>query len=185
VNLLNNAQAVVVEAAVDEAISRLGYLNTNSRSFLIQSVQDGNGIHPRSLCTAHRKNGEQLSRQELNALGLRPNAFMSRTALMEITDKGRAQPLIAHEKTLLRAYFTYSRWRSLWSDARNLEPLDIDISAASWCYDMLPPVCVRCSALDGTTVMPLDAHILPPSDCDCETANYAIQLRIDWLYDLR
>jgi hypothetical protein len=183
-DVLNSPKDVVVGLAVDEAIDRLGYLNESARPFLISAVQDGSGVHPRALCTAHRKEGEQLTRDELKALGLRANAFMSRQARAEITDKGLAEPLQAHEKTLLRAFFTFARWRSFRNDAVNLKNMDIDVGALSWKYSMLPPVCARCRSLDGETTMPLDAHILPPDDCECETANYGIHLRIDWYYGL-
>lgn len=183
-DLLNSSQETVVGLAVDEAIRRLGYLNQGARPFLIAAVQDGTGVHPRALCTAHRKDGEQLSKAELKAIGIRANGFMSRTAYDEITPQGLAEPLQAHEKTLLRAFFSFARWRSLWNDARNLKQMDISADAISWTYDMLPPVCDNCRAMDGEKVMPLEAHILPPETCECETSNYSIRMKIDWLHNL-
>ncbi len=183
-DVLNSSQETVVGLAVDEAIRRLAYLKENARPFLIAAVQDGAGIHPRALCTAHRKNGEQLSRIELKSIGIRANGFMSRAAFAEITPKGLVEPLAAHEKTLLRAFFTFSRWRSLWNDALNLKQMEISTDAISWTYDMLPPVCERCRTLNGEKVAPLEAHILPPEDCECETANYGLRMKIDWMADV-
>lgn len=183
-DILNSPRDVVIGLAVDESIRRLGLVSEAARPFLIDQVSKDSGIHPRALCTAHRKSGEQLSRAELKALGLRANAFMSRTALAEITDRGLEAPLAAHETTLLRAFFSYARWRSLWNNARGLEAVHIDTEAVSFQYDMLPPMCGCCAGLDGAKVAPRYAHILPPPECECTTANYSILMKIDWLHGI-
>lgn len=109
---------------------------------------------------------------------------MSRAALSEITEVGLRTPLAAHEKTLLRAYFSFARWRSLTAAATGLEAANINPEAVSYRYDMLSPVCDRCRSLKGELTTPETTHIVPPEDCLCETANYGIHLEINFLYDL-
>jgi hypothetical protein len=182
--ILDRPKAEVIELAVEEAIRRLGYLNQKAQPFLSRALQEEHGVHPRALSTAHRKEGEQITRDELKALGLRANAFMSRAALAEITEVGLRNPLTAHEKTLLRAYFSVARWRSLNAAATGLEAANINQAAVSYRYDMLPPVCDQCRSLNGDVTTPETAQILPPEDCLCETANYGIQMKIDFFHDL-
>lgn len=179
--ILNKPKAEVIEIAVDEAIDHLGLVKPSARPAIIAMVRDERGQHPRALCTAYRKKGEQLSKPELKAIGLRANAFMSRNAYNELTEAGLAAPLDAHLNTVLRAFFSFARWRSLWQSALSVKDIDISVDRLSFHYDMLPPVCPTCTALHGTKVMPIDAHILPPPDCECETANYGINMKINWL----
>ncbi len=181
-DILNKPKAEVLELAVDEAITRLGLVKPSARSSILTMVQDERGLHPRALCTEYRKDGEQLSKAELKAIGIRANGFMSRRAYGELTERGLSAPLDAHLTTVLRAFFSFARWRSLWNAALGVKDTDIPVEALSFHYDMLPPVCPACKALDGSKVMPLDAQILPAPACECETANYSICMKIDWLY---
>jgi hypothetical protein len=183
-NLLGCTKAQISEIAVDEAIRRLGFLHPSTRTAILTMMQDEQGQHPRSLCTAYRKMGEQISKEQLKAIGLRANAFMSREALADITEAGLENPLEAHVSTLLRSYFTVSRWRSFQS-ADELIRQGIAQEAILYKYDMLPPVCECCRKLDGEPTTPDTAHILPPEDCGCETANYSIQQRVDWFHNLK
>lgn len=178
---LSMAEHDVRRAAVDEAIARLNLITPDARSVVLTMLADGTGEHPRSLCTAYRKQGPQLSRDELKAAGMRSNAFMSREAFAELTAQGKLDPLKAHELTLLRAYFTVSRWRSLRTGREVASQLSVGPAAIQYNYDMLPPVCPTCKALDGTQVEPESAAVFPPDECQCVTANYAIQMRVDWL----
>ena len=116
---------------------------------------------------------------------MRANAFMSRSAFAEITEKGMGEPLAAHENTLLRAYFSFARWRSLMRNQHAVASAGIHADAVAYHYDMLLPTCPTCSELHGTSVTPTAAHILPPESCACETANYMITMRIDPFYGLR
>ena len=88
-DLLNSSREVVIGLAVDEAIRQLGRVSEAARPFLFDQVSQDSGIHPRTLCTLHRKSGEQLDRAELKAIGLRSNAFMSRVAKAERQPMGR------------------------------------------------------------------------------------------------
>lgn len=182
--ILNAGYEQLLQVAVDEAIERLGYVNGAARPALIDMLQDDRGLHPRALCTAHRKSGRLLTRDELRATGLRANAFMSHEALAEITAAGRANPLDAHMLTLLRAVFTVSRWRAIHRAEALVRDGVVKREALLFTYDMLPPVCPTCAELNGEALTPETAHILPPPDCACETANYGVRMRIDYLHDL-
>lgn len=182
-NLIECTKSQISDIAVDEAIRRLGLVHPAARSTILTMMQDEQGQHPRSLCTAYRKAGEQISKAELKAIGLRANAFMSRKALADLTDAGLRKPLEAHVDTLLRAYFTVSRWRSFQSQDE-LVRRGVAREAIRYTYSMLPPVCGYCRALDGEPTTPEKAQILPPKGCDCVTANYSILQRVDWLYGL-
>ncbi|MFT3790793.1 MAG: hypothetical protein QM741_06895 [Rudaea sp.] len=81
--------------AVRKAIAALGYIKASAETALIAMLQDIPVEHPKKICTAYRKEGEQLSRDEKQALGLRANAFMSRKAFDDLTDHGRDKPLEA------------------------------------------------------------------------------------------
>lgn len=183
-NIIHCTKEEVFAIAVDEAISRLGLVNEKARPALINMLHDDQGQHPRSLCTAYRKAGAQISKEELKAIGLRANAYMSREALAEITDAGREKPLEAHVDTLLRAYFTYARWRTFQSAEVAVKQGAVKREALLFKYDMLQPVCECCAKLNGEPTTPETAHIVPPETCKCVTANYSIPMRIDWFYDL-
>ena len=135
--------------------------------------------HPRSVATAYRKGGEQLSREEKKALGVRANAFMSRQAADELTDAGKARALTAHETTLLRAGFTENRFNRL--HAHDASPDSIMRYFDGFQYQTNATDCPFCKSVDGTVVQQEDAAILPSPECVCETANYSINRKIDWL----
>ncbi|OGN47380.1 MAG: hypothetical protein A3K57_04685 [Caulobacterales bacterium RIFOXYA1_FULL_67_7] len=183
IQVLNCTRDQITEIAVDEAIRRLGLLHPSARTAIMTMMKDDQGQHPRSLCTAYRKAGDQITKEELKAIGLRASAFMSREALADLTDIGLEKPLEAHVDTLLRSYFTVSRWRSFQA-TDELVRQGVSREAIVYKYSMLPPVCDCCNALNGEPTTPETAHILAPDDCECVTANYSIQQRIDWFYDL-
>lgn len=176
-NLLNATHDEILEIAVDEAIARLAYLTAAARPALMTMLQDDRGLHPRALCTAHRKAGHPLTRDELRAIGLRANAFMSQQAFAEITAAGRANSLDAHMLTLLRAVFTVSRWKTLRRADALVRDGVVKREALLFTYDMLPPVCPRCAELDGEGVTPETAHILPVPIGGLESDQHAVGAR--------
>ncbi len=137
--------------------------------------------HPRTTCTALRKDGEQLSKDEKKALGLRSNAFLSRFAFAQLTDKGLAEPLAAHETTLLRAVFTLSRFQTI----RRMESADLGKAfIGEYKIDVLNMECPSCKARDGTITTEPEQAVFPASDCICPTANYSLQPYVDWLREI-
>lgn len=172
------------EAAVQEAFDRLGLLEDAAKAVILDMLVRDTGDHPRATCTAYRKAGVQLTREELRAAGMRANAFMSREAFAQLTTKGKEDPLQAHSTTMLRAYFTTSRWRWVAFGDDAIAKLSVDPRAVHYVYDMLPPMCPHCKALDGTEVRPETALIYPAEECQCVTANYSILTRVDFLYGI-
>jgi hypothetical protein len=167
-------------AAAREAIQRLGLLKVAAESIIFH-LNDGQMVeHPRALCTAYRKDGEQLSNEQKKALGLRSNAFLSLKAFDELTDNGRADPLKAHETVLLRATFTLKRYRSIW----HARSMGLSSFRDEYKYDMTASDCPICKALDGTITKGDDALVFPPDGCVCDTANYTLQPYINWLADI-
>lgn len=164
--------------AAKEAVTRLGYLKPEAISAIVSLMKDGMAEHPRAIATAYRKGGDQLSVEEKKAAGIRANAFMSRRAFGDLSDKGKVNPLAAHEVTLLRAMFAENRFNRLTSHG-----LTVDLMRYfdGFKYDSLTRDCPFCGRVDGTVVKPEEVAILPAADCTCETANYMISPKIDWL----
>ncbi|RXR29161.1 hypothetical protein [Sphingobium fluviale] len=174
---LLTAENIRYEAA-HEAVMRLNYLTPDAIPTIISLMEGGMTDHPRAITTAYRKNGVQLSKEEKKALGVRANGFLSRKALDELTEVGRECPLVAHEKTLLRAMFSENRFKqaTLCKLSTNLsDHLD------GFKYSTLNPDCPFCRDVDGTVVRTEEVAILPHRDCICETANYLISAHFDWL----
>jgi hypothetical protein len=167
--------------AAQEAVTRLGCLKPYAIPTIMSLMKDGMVEHPRAIATAYRKDGDQLSRDEKKALGIRANAFMSRRAFEELSEKGRANPLAAHETTLLRAMFAENRFNRLTSHGL---PDDLARYVEGFKYDTLTRDCPFCSRVDGTVVPADEVAILPAADCQCETANYMISPKIDWLKNI-
>ena len=164
--------------AAREATSKLGLLKSEAMETIVSLMRGGMVEHPRAIATAYRKDGDQLTRDEKKAAGIRTNAFMSRRAYDDLTESGKARPLTAHEATLLRAMFTENRFAHSTSPGlsgslmRHFE---------GFRYDALSSDCPFCSRVNGTVVQPDEVAILPPADCQCETANYSVSPKLDWL----
>ena len=86
-------------------------------------------------------------------------------------------PLKAHETVLLRATFTLKRYQTI-LEARACK---IDSFRDEYKYDVLQLDCPKCRALDGTIINGADALIFPSDDCICDTANYSLQIYVDFL----
>lgn len=138
----------------DEAGRSLGYLKPDAVDMVVSFMGDELVVHPRETATGYRKRGEQIADDEKKALGIRKNAFMSRRALEDLTDKGRARPLDAHEVTTLRATFAMTRNRNI-RQANELGYDEFEISSTG------DGRCAACDALDGKVVKGADAPIFP------------------------
>ena len=167
---------------VEEAVVRLGLLRPEAVQTIELLLQDEMTEHPRAICTAHRKNGIQISPELKKELGIRANGFLSIKAFDELTAKGQSQPLAAHENTLLRATFSLMRYRRVRQESQlrdQLGPCFIGFK-----YDVLEMDCRACVALDGSLTTASSAAILPLKDCVCVTANYSLQPKFDWAADV-
>lgn len=170
------ASTIHREAAL-EAVTTLDLLTSEALPVLEEQLRLGSTQHPRALATAHRKEGEQLSREEKKAAGIRANAFMSRRAFNELTERGRGAPLDAHEITLLRASFTVNRHRRVSTPV----PPAAASSFVGYRYSTIGRDCPFCSRMDGRVVGPEELAVLPSLECSCPTANYGIDQHYDWL----
>ena len=176
-------QQTIRKRAAHEAVERLGLLRPEAAETIIDLLSNFQGEHPRSACAAYRKTGEQLSDDEKRAIGIRSNAYLSRAALAEISEKGMEDPIRAHETTLLRASFVILRHRNAQSSARMMVdhpdyPVEIQ-------YDVFhPDACPICASLDRTPV-PRDWGLFAPVGCTCVTAPYGLRSEVDFLAPLR
>ncbi|WP_395642772.1 hypothetical protein [Rudaea sp.] len=163
--------------AVREAVLTLGYLIPSAEASIVALLQVAPVEHPRAVCTRYRKTGEQLSRDEKRALGLRSNAFLSRQAFNELTPRGRSVPLQAHEVTLLRAEFTRGRRRvistNIPADVRGFEYFKHDPSNGKC------PACQRLKAMGR--VQASQVQIMPPVDCAMDACNLCVSFRVDFM----
>lgn len=173
------ASTIQMEAA-REAVMQLGLIKPEAIPAFVSLMRGGMVEHPRSVTTAYRKEGEQLSRDEKKVAGIRANAFMSRQAFDELSDAGKAIPLTAHETTLLRAVFTENRFR------RIAEPIPDSVAEnfVGFKYDTLTNDCPFCRRVNGTIVQAAEVAVLPSSECVCPTANYTVGMSFDWLKNI-
>ena len=161
----------------EEAGRSLGYLTPDAIDTVVFLMGDELVVHPRETATGYRKGGEQINDDEKKALGIRKNAFMSRRALEDLTEKGLTRPLDAHEVTTLRATFAMSRTRNI-AQANELGYDEFKVSSS------LDGRCAACDALEGKIFRGADAPIFPPLGCECETGRYVLQVQIDFLAGL-
>jgi hypothetical protein len=160
-----------------EAIDSLGYLLPSALPSILALMQDAMIDHPKKICTRYRGTGPQLSRDEKRVVGVRANAFLSRQAFDELTERGKTIPLQAHELTLLRAEFTRCR-KSLISQAEHPEfgP------QARFTHVQFNAGCRGCARLKGFGRVPAEyVQIMPPIDCETETCNLMVDVHMDWL----
>lgn len=160
-----------------EAINSLGYLLPSALPSILALLQDAMFEHPKKVCTRYRGTGPQLSHDEKRIAGLRANAFLSRQAFGELTERGKTIPLQAHELTLLRAEFTLCR-KSLISRAEHPEfgP------HTKFTHVQLSANCQGCARLKDFGRVPAEhVQIMPPIDCDTETCNLMVDVHMDWL----
>ena len=173
----------IEEQAAAEAIAALGLIEPGAMPTILELLRGGAGEHPKATCARYRQQGEQVGDAEKRGLGVRSNGFLSRSALAEITAKGRSDPLRAHELTLLRATFTMLRDRSM------LYARQASVQVGGACvvivHETLSANCSACRALDGRRTSIGEAAVLPPAECEAPcTANYGLRVSVDWLADL-
>ncbi|WP_323810207.1 hypothetical protein [Sphingobium baderi] len=173
-------QNIKFEAA-KEAVEHLGLIKSGAIATIV-GMMHGLAEHPRAIATAYRKDGAQLSRDEKKAAHIRANAFMSRQAYEDLTDKGKANPLNGHELTLLRAGFTENRYRRI--RLHDETPDNIKDYFVGFEYQTHSSDCPFCKRVDGTIVQNAEVAILPSPDCVCETANYFVSAKMDWLKNI-
>jgi hypothetical protein len=166
----------------NEAVDHLALLRPEAKATIASLLQDQMIEHPRSICTAYRKQGPQIPLELKRELGIRANGFLSYEAYDELSESGKKKPLVAHELTLLRATFSLMRHNSAQQERefRNR----FGKCFVGFVYDIIETDCAACATLEGKIVRAKDAHQLPPPDCTCLTANYSLRPKVDFLADL-
>lgn len=149
-----------------EAIERLGYIKSEYAYTLAIFLEAQQGAHPRSIAREYRKQGEQLTADEKQALGIRASAFYSREALESLTDLGREKIIGAHDATLLYAMLKHYRQRTI-REAAEAGIHRFIILAASM-------ECSGCNRLRDTIISSNEAESLFPDDCNREVCALAI-----------
>jgi len=165
--------------AARESVARLGLLKPAAVPTIVTLLENRAGEHPRTVATAWRKAGEQVSVDEKRMLGIRPNAFLSREALDELAEKGFADPLRAHELTLLRATFVMFRHRNAVSYRKVMAEhpaVRMEVRYDAFHHDS----CGVCKSLHDTPVG-TDLGLFAPNGCTCLTAPHGLRLDADWL----
>lgn len=143
---------------VNEAIQTLGYLKPETAEKIVQMAKKNSEQHPRAIATAYRKAGEQLTADEKKRLGLRANAFMSKAAMADLTAKGLAAPLAAHETTILCATLAHSRVANLTNEKA--------LGITSWeCVAAFEKECPGCARMKGQVFSA--GEVLPTGPQDC------------------
>ena len=143
---------------VDEAIRSLGYVKADAAPKLCELIASDPHASDKSISTAYRKSGTQLSAEGKKALGLRANAFMTEEALADLTEKGRECALIAHEATMRRAAFALKH-------AENMAK-EKSLGVTKW--EAVAPAtdqCPGCKRLDGQVMCADDISPTGPHDC--------------------
>ena len=169
--------------AAREAIARVGLLKPAAEPTIVTLLENLGGEHPRTAATAWRKAGEQVSGEDRRLLGIRAKAFFSRQALGELAEKGFADPLRAHELTLLRATFVMSRHRNALSYRKVMAEhpqVRMTVRYDAFHHDS----CDVCNGLHDMAVGP-DWGLFAMDSCSCVTAPYALRLDADWLGPVR
>lgn len=143
---------------VDEAIKKLGYLKPESAQKILQLIEQSPAQPASAIATKYRKDGEQIEAEEKKRLGIRANGFMSTSALADLTDKGLAAPLAAHEQTILRATLAHARAVSLAKER--------SLGVTQWeCVTAHEADCPGCARMNGQAFSA--DEILPTGPQDC------------------
>jgi hypothetical protein len=162
---------------VQEAILSLGYIKPEYDTALAIMLESNEGQHPKTIALAYRKIGEQISRDEKRALGLRSNACFSREALESLTPAGFLKLRDSHVTTLLRAALSYFRSRMI-DDCRKVNIYQFKVFAAF-------KDCPGCMKLGGQIIGSNHAAMLRPNSCAREACALSIMPWVDHLAGIK
>lgn len=163
----------IVEDAIDEAIINLGLLKPSAKASMKALISRCMREGFRAVAISHRKDGEQLTKEEKKGLGIRANAFMSQQAASELTDKGKLKPLEAHFLTLWRADFTIHRAKYI-------------VGASNYEFGRLTVLggphegCALCQINSGKKIDPFSISPFPDPECPNEACGIHYLVDIDY-----
>lgn len=142
------------------AIDRLGYVRFEYATMLAILLEDGGTATPRDLARLFRSFGTPLDPDERKALGLHPNALLTREALAALTELGRQDPIHALETTLEAASSSHSRASVVAAGTR--------LGGGKFCVTGKFGECRGCRRLNGQVVTKDFLDAIPPIDCTRE-----------------
>ena len=158
----------------EEAIRSLGYLKPETAKLIAMLIEENPTQHPRAIATSYRKEGEQIAKEEKKRLGIRANSFMSKDALDDLTEKGLANPLAAHEQTILRASLAVSRARRISSEQEQ--------GVTQWKFSGAgSDDCAGCKRLEDEVISIDEALPTGPYDCGRDACAAFYMAQMDYL----
>lgn len=148
----------VYSDAVTEAIGHLGLLKPGAASDILAMIPICRIKGLKQVTTDFRKIGEQLSREEKKAIGVRSNGFFSRIAYEQLTEAGKSRAIEAHFLTLWRADATIHRASEIITAAKDEDGyLKVIGEHANGCE--------VCRKLQESKLSPFEVSPFPPSQC--------------------
>lgn len=160
-----------LSAALTESILTLGYVKPQSHNKILAFIVESevNGVSDAAL--AYRKSGTQLEREEKKRIGLRANTLMSREAFGDLTEKGLASALFAHEITIRRAVFAASKKSEILQMKKDgYKKVELIFGSSE---------CPGCARLDGKHVSIDDISVTGPHDCIRGACSFSMSPDLD------
>ncbi|MEP1330584.1 hypothetical protein [Pseudophaeobacter sp.] len=164
----------IVSDAIDEALEHLGLLKPSAKPSIEALISRCMADGFKAVALSHRKDGEQLSKDEKKALGIRSNGFMSRRAASELSEAGKLKPLEAHFLTLWRADFTIDRAKRI-------------VAASGQEFGRINQLgghrdgCAFCAENYDKVIDPFTASPFPPADCPNAACGMMFHASVDWV----
>lgn len=157
-----------------EAIRSLGYLKPETAKQIAMLIEENPTQHPKAIATSYRKKGDQITTDEKKRLGIRANGFMSKDALEDLTEKGLANPLVAHEQTILRASLAVSRARRI--------SIEKEQGVTQWKFSGAgSDDCAGCKRLEDRVISIDEALPTGPHDCGRDACAAFYMAHMDYL----
>lgn len=159
--------------AVKEAIDYLGLLKPTSSNVLLDLIPLCRIKGLKAVTTDFRKDGEQISKDEKKAIGVRSNGFFSRIAFEQLTEAGKSRAIEAHFLTLWRADATIHRASEI-------------ITATKDEHGYLKVIgehangCEVCRKHQQSKLSPFETSPFPPPQCAHDACCMQYIASIDW-----
>jgi hypothetical protein len=161
---------VIVETAAIDAINGLGLLNAEAVGTIIALLTATGHKEPSEVAAEYLRQAPQVTGLEKAAIGVPPTKHLSVVAIKDLSPRGLADPLTAHEQTLLRAASIILRHDIViecdeaymrFGNIRHLTHTNTN------------PACDPCHDIEGLTVRLEESFVYPPVGCEC-TASYIL-----------
>ncbi|UWS78308.1 hypothetical protein N1037_13605 [Phaeobacter sp. G2] len=164
----------ITSDTIDEAFEHLGLLKPSAKPSIEAAIHRCMAEGFKAVALSHRKDGKQLSKEAKKALGIRSNAFMSKRAASELSEKGKLKPLEAHFLTLWRADFTIDRAKRI-------------LTASGHEFGSISQLgahrdgCAFCTENYDSYIDPFTASPFPPAECPNAACGMMYHASVDWV----